>query len=139
MTDFTKRYEFSDPGNSANGITPTSTNTLTNKRIIPRSYSTTSTATLTPEIDTYSIFTLTAQAVGLTIANHSTSTPSDGEQMRFTILDNGGAQSISFGTNYVARGGIALPVTTTGGKLMEFGFEWKALISKWNLIALAQE
>lgn len=139
MGDFTKRYEFSDPGSIQGGITATSTNTLTNKRYIPRSFSTTSLSTLTPEVNTYNIFNLTAQAVALTIANQVISTPNDGEQIRICILDNGTAQSISFGNIYVARGGIALPITTTTNKLMELGFEWKGFLNKWNLIALAQE
>lgn len=117
----------------------TDTQTVTNKRVQPRVYSAASTATLTPEIDTYDIFHLTAQAAGLTIANHSTSTPADGEQIKIRLLDNGTARAITFGTNYVAKGGIALPTTTTISKNMEFGFEWNANLGKWNLLALAQE
>ncbi len=113
--------------------------TLTGKRIQPRVYSTTSTATLTPEIDTYDVFTLTAQAAALTIANHSTSTPTDGEQMRIRVKDNATARAISFGSNYSAAGGIALPTTTTISKQMTMGFEWYASLSKWVLVALAEE
>lgn len=139
MSDFTKRYEFSDSGNGSIGITSTSTNILTNKRYIPRSFSTTSLSILTPEVNTYSIFNLTAQAVGLTIANQVTSTPNDGEQIRIVILDNGTPQTISFGNTYIARGGIPLSTTTISNKLMELGFEWKSSLSAWNLIALAIE
>lgn len=115
------------------------TDTLTNKRITARVYSTTSTSTLTPEKDTYDIFHLTALAANLTIANPSTTTPNDGDQIRIRLLDNGTARTISFGTAYVAKGGIALPTTTTISKNMEFGFEYNANLSKWNLLALAQE
>ncbi len=118
---------------------PSSTETQTNKRKQPRVNSQASTATLTPEIDTYDVFRLSAQAAALTIANHVTSTPADGEQMRISILDNGTARAISFGTNYVARGGVALPTTTTISKLMTLGFEWYGHLSKWVLMAVAQE
>jgi hypothetical protein len=117
----------------------TDTQTLTGKRKQPRVNAQASTATLTPEIDTYDVFRLTAQAAGLTIANHSTSTPADGEQMRISILDNGTARAISFGTNYVARGGVALPTTTVISKLMTLGFEWYAHLSKWVLLANTSE
>lgn len=118
---------------------PSSTETQTNKRKTPRVFSTASTATLTPEIDTYDAFDITAQAAGLTIANHSTSTPTNFEQMRIRILDNGTARSITFGTNYSARAGVALPTITTLSKYMELGFEWWAGLSKWALVALLQE
>jgi len=117
----------------------TAAETLTNKRITPRVYTTTSLATLTPEKDTYDLFHLTAQAAALTIANHSTTTPADGDQIRIRLLDNATARAITFGTAYVAKGGFALPTTTFLSKNMEMGFEWNANLSKWNLIALANE
>jgi hypothetical protein len=104
-------------------------------------FSTASTATLTPEIDTYDAFTITAQAAALNIANHSTSTPTDFEKMQIRILDNGTARAITYGTNYDAtsKGGQALPSTTTLSKYMELGFEWWGALSKWVLIAVTQE
>lgn len=121
------------------GIGAATTNTLTNKRNQDRVYSTTSLSSLTPEIDTYDIFHLTSQGVALTINNPSTSTPADGEQMIIRILDNGTARAISFGTAYVAKGGIALPTTTILSKNMTMGFEYNSSLAKWNLLALAQE
>lgn len=123
--------EFLNVGHNSDG---------TNKaRRTPRVYSTTSTATLTPEIDTYDAFTLTAQAASLTIANHSSSTPTDFEVIKIRILDNGTARTISFGSNYVARAGVSLPTTTTVSKLLEMAFEWNSSISKWVLLASGQE
>jgi hypothetical protein len=112
---------------------------LTNKRVEKRAYSTTSTATLIPEIATYDVFHLTAQAAALTIANHSTSTPTSSEMILIKILDNGTAQTISFGTNYVAKAGVALPTTTVAGKNMTMLFMWDSNLSKYNLLALGQE
>jgi len=127
---------------SVEGVTvPTisSTNTVTNKRNQKRVYSTTSLSTLTPEIDTYDVFCLTAQAAALTIANHSTSTPANGEMILIRILDNGTARAISFGTNYVAKAGVALPTTTVLSKNMSMLFIWDSNLSKYNLLSVGQE
>ncbi len=124
---------------SGAAVGTTDTQTLTNKRRQPRVNAQASTSTLTPEIDTYDIFRLTAQAAALTIANHSTSTPADGEQIKISILDNGTARALTFGTNYVARGGIALPTTTVISKLLTLGFEWYDHLTKWVLTASALE
>jgi hypothetical protein len=116
----------------------TTTDTLTNKRKQPRVYTVASTATLTPEIASYDLFTITAQAASLTIANHSTSTPAAGEKMIIRIKDNATARAISFGTYYRAMGN-ALPTTTVVSKTLYLGFIWNSTDSKWDLIAVAQE
>jgi len=101
-------------------------------------FTTTSVGTLTPESDTYGQFEITAQALALTIANHSTSTPSSGNKMMFRIKDNGTARAITFGTEY--RGiGNTLPTTTIANKLLYLGFEWNGTDSKWDMIAFNQE
>lgn len=117
----------------------TDTQVLTNKRITGRAFTTTSTATLTPELDTYDAFSLTAQAATLTIANPSTTTPAHGDVMIIDIIDNGTARAVSFGTAYVAKAGVALPTTTVLSKKMTLGFRYDAGLAKWNLLALGQE
>jgi hypothetical protein len=94
---------------------------------------------LTPEIADYDLLTLTALAANLTIANPATSVPTDGEMLRIRVLDNGTARTFTFGTAYVARAGIPFPTTTVISKLTELCFEYNAAITKWNLIAFAQE
>lgn len=115
-----------------------STNTLTNKRVTPRVLSAANNASLTPEKDTYDIFHLTAMSANTTINNHSTSTPADGETMIFRFLDNGTARTLTWGTAYVAKGGIALPSTTVLSKNLALGFQYDSNLAKWNLIASAQ-
>lgn len=116
-----------------------STNTLTNKRTTPRAYNTTSLTTLTPETDTYDYFELTAQAANLTVANASTTTPTRGEKMVIAITSDATPRTLTFGTNYVAKGGIALPTTTVASKTLTLGFMYNGGLAKWNLIASAQE
>lgn len=113
--------------------------TLTNKRITPRVYSAANNASLTPEKDTYDIFHLTAMSANTTINNKSTTTYADGDQIRFRFLDNGTARTLTWGTDYVAKGGIALPSTTVLGKNLELGFEYNSNLAKMNLLASAQE
>jgi len=120
-------------------ITATSTNTLTNKRITARAYSVANNASLTPEKNTYDIFSLTAMSANTTINNPLTTVPADGDQIRIRFLDDGTARTLTWGTIYVAKGGIALPSTTVSGKNLMVGLEYNANLAKWNLIALAQE
>lgn len=119
--------------------TVSSTNTLTNKRSQPRVYTAANNASLTPEIDTYDIFHLTAMSAATTINNHSTSTPADGELMEIRFLDNGTARALTWGTNYVAKAGVPLPTTTISSKNMTCLFEWNANLSKFNLLAVGNE
>lgn len=121
------------------GITAAQTVTLTNKRIASRVYTTTSTTTLTPEIATYDHFELTAQASDLNIANHSTSSPTGGEKMIIAIKSDATPRALTYGTNYVAKSGVALPTTTKGSKLTTLGFMWNAGLTKWVLIAVGEE
>ena len=123
--------------------TVTNAVTLTNKRITPRIYTTTSLAgtpgTLTPEINTYDYFELTAQAAALNIANMSTSTPTGGEKMIIAITSDATPRALTYGTAYVAKGGVALPSTTVASKTTTLGFIFNAGLAKWNLVAVAQE
>lgn len=105
-------------------VTKTGAQTLTNKRNTKRAYSTTSLSTLTPEIDTYDMFSLTALAHALDIANHSTSTPTAGDCILVNITPDATPRALTYGTNYVAYSGVALPTTTVASKKMQMLFIW---------------
>jgi len=111
-------------------VTADSTTTFTNKRNQKRVYSTTSLATLTPEIATYDEFDLTAQAEALTIANHSTSTPANGEMILIDIVSDATARAITHGTNYVSGTGTLLTTTTASKRSIEL-FKWSSALSKY--------
>jgi hypothetical protein len=106
------------------------------QRIVKRVSVVWSASTLTPAGE-QDIYQLTGLATGLTLVN-STSIY-DGEQFKLRIKDNGTGQTLTWGTGYVAKGGIALPTLTTTGKVMVFGFEWFANLGAWNLLALSVE
>jgi hypothetical protein len=120
-------------------VDKTTAQTLTNKRKQPRVYSIANNASLTPEIDTYDIFHLTAMSANTTINNKSTSTPADGELMEFRFLDNATARTLTWGTDYVAKAGVALPSTTVISKNMVVLFEWNANLAKFNLLSVGNE
>ncbi len=106
--------------------------TAPNLRYQPRISVNTSTATLTPGVDSYNYFRLTAQAAALTIAHH-TGTPLDGEGLLVEIQDNGTSQALTWGTDYTVDSvyGLALPTATVAGKTHFITFIWNAAISKY--------
>lgn len=113
------------------------TETLTNKRINPRVSTTTSTATLTPDISSFDQYNLTAQAVGLTVAA-PTGTPVDGNRITIRILDNGTAQTITWNATYTVIG-VTLPTTTTATKMVYVGCVYNSTNTRWDVVAVATQ
>lgn len=128
-------------GNNANATggfaTINGTATLTNKRIDPRTSSTASTATLTPDISSFDQYNLTAQAVGLTVAA-PTGTPVDGNRLIIRILDNGTGQTISWNATYTVIG-VTLPTTTTANKMVYVGCIYNSTNTRWDVVAVTTQ
>ncbi|HMG94368.1 MAG TPA: hypothetical protein VK589_30115 [Chryseolinea sp.] len=103
----------------------------------PRVLAAASSATLTPDLDAYDSFVLTAQAAGLTIAN-PTGTLSDMREFAIRIRDNGTARAISFGTNY-RRMEISLPVTTVVSKYLYLQCVVNTVDTKIDVVAVVNE
>lgn len=95
--------------------------------------SVTSAATVTPNADTNDLVSISAQAVGLTIAA-PTGTSIDGQKMMFRIKDNGTSQTIGWNAVYVAAG-ATLPTATTAGKWHHLGFIYNGNTSTWMCVA----
>ncbi|MBS0218071.1 MAG: hypothetical protein JSR63_07775 [Proteobacteria bacterium] len=88
----------------------------------------TSASTITPNT-TDDIVAVSALAVGATIANPS-GTAAAGQGFVISILDNGTARALTWGSNYVGMG--AAPIaTTTAGKLVDIPVRYSAILSKW--------
>jgi hypothetical protein len=113
------------------------TATLTNKRITKRVASTASSASYTPNSDSYDVVTITAQAAAIQF-NSPSGTPTSGQQLIIRLKDNGTARAITWNAAYRAVG-VALPSTTVVSKTMYLGFIWNSTDSKWDLIASGQE
>jgi hypothetical protein len=102
-----------------------------------RSIAVASTATLTPDLDNYDSFAVTAQAAGLTIAN-PTGTLQDMRQFVIRIKDNGTPRVISYGTKYRVME-ITLPVTTVISKYLFLQCVVNAVDDKIDVVAVVNE
>lgn len=107
------------------------TATLSNKRINPRTNSSTSNANLTPDLSTANIYYRTTQTTGLTI-NAPTGTPVIGEIVEIYI-DSSSAQTLTINSIYKVFG-LSYPGSTTAGKTFHLsaqynGTDWKTLWS----------
>lgn len=104
-----------------------STNTITNKRNQPRTASSTTSATLTPDLSTANVYFRTTQTEALTIGA-PTGTPVIGETIAIYV-DSAGAQTLTMNATYIPFG-AAFPATTTAGKTLMIvaqynGTNWK--------------
>ena len=111
--------------------TSSGTNTGDQTYFDARVQSVTSSATVTP-VSTNDLVKITAQAVGLTLAN-PTGTFTEGQALMIRIKDNGTARTIAFDTNYRAIG-VTLPTTTVISKTMYLGIIYNSTDGKWDII-----
>lgn len=116
--------------------TISSTNTLTNKRITPRTGTTTSSATPTINTDNVDFYSITAQTVDITsFTTNLSGTPTDGQKLWIAITGTA-ARAITWGSSFEAST-VALPTTTVSTNRLDVGFVWNAVTSKWRCIASA--
>lgn len=130
------------------GIEPTGTITvsssgsevtisITSLNTDTRVQSVTSTATLTPNVDSYDMSVITAQAEALLIAN-PTGTPGNRNVFLIDIEDNGTARAITYGSGYVGTF-KALPSTTILGKRIILVFVYNSTLVKYELVNVINE
>lgn len=110
----------------------------TNLRVKPRSVSTTTTATLTPNISNYNVYDVTAQAGALTIAN-PLGTPDNGDVIIFRIKDDGTSRAITYGNAYVNISGLDSLTATAVGKWHTVGAMYNSDASKWHVVSISTE
>jgi hypothetical protein len=111
--------------------TSSGTNTGDQTFLNARVQTVTSSATVTP-VSTNDLVIITAQAVGLTLAN-PTGTFTEGQALMIRIKDNATARTIAFDTNYRAIG-VTLPTTTVISKTLYLGIIYNSTDSKWDVI-----
>ena len=112
------------------------TNTGDQTFITPRVQTVTSSATVTA-VSTNDIVTITAQAVGLTLAN-PTGAFVEGQSLIIRIKDNGTARSIAYGTNFRAIG-VTAPTTTTANKTTYIGCIYNSTDTKFDIVGVCTE
>jgi len=118
----------------------TDTQTLTNKRVDPRTVSTATATTLTPDVSSYDQYSYSALASGLTI-NAPTGTPVDGTKLIFRILDNGTTRTITWNATFTSMVGTAFTNTfaTTVSKTTYFGCIYNLANTRWDVVAVTTQ
>lgn len=106
--------------------------------VTPKASATTTLTTLTPNVDNYNIYDLTAQASALTIAN-PTGTANNGQVLIIRIKDDGTSRAITYGTAYVNISGLDSLTATTAGKWHIIGTMYNSAASKWHVISISTE
>jgi hypothetical protein len=130
-------------------VTPTGTQTLTNKTILPRVSSTTSISSpLAWNSDNFDLYAATAQAGALTISADA-GTPADGEKIQFRFTCDATPRVITF-TGGASKGfkpiGVTMTVsgsnftyTLTASKTTYFGAIYNSSSARWEIVAISQE
>jgi hypothetical protein len=119
---------------SGTPVGTTDTQTLTNKRVSPRTGTTTSSATPTINTDNVDFYSLTAQAADITsFTTNLSGTPTEGQRLWIAITGTG-ARAITWGASFEA-GAVALPSTTTSTQRLDVLFVWNTVTSKWRCMA----
>jgi hypothetical protein len=119
-----------------NEVTPSSTNTLTNKRITARTGTIASDATPTINTDNVDFFSITAQTVDITsFTTNLSGTPTEGQTLWIAITGTA-ARAITWGTSFEAST-VALPTTTVTTARLDVAFIWNSVTSKWRCVGVA--
>ena len=122
-------------GNTASAVVGISdTQTLTNKRIDPRVVSTSTTATLAPDVSAGDIYALTGQNGAFTVSA-PIGTPLNGDRLIFRFLDNGVAAAITWNATYTVIN-VTLPTTTTANKTTYVGCIYNASFARWDVLSV---
>lgn len=124
---------------SVEGVTVdtiSATNTLTNKRVSPRTGTTTSSATPTINTDNVDFYSLTAQTADITsFTTNLSGTPTENQTLWIAITGTA-ARAITWGASFEAST-VALPTTTVTTARLDVGFVWNTVTSKWRCVASA--
>ena len=102
----------------------------------PRVQTVSSSATVTPT-STNDIVTITAQAVGLTLAN-PTGAFVEGQSLIIRIKDNGTPRTIGYGANFRAIG-VTAPTTTVANKTTYIGCIYNSTDTKFDIVGTCTE
>jgi hypothetical protein len=119
---------------SSTYITPTSTNTLTNKRLTGRVTTVTDASTPSPSADNDDMYILTALTQTATFAAPS-GTPTQGQKLIVRVKDNGTARTLAWNAIYRASSDLSLPTTTIASKTLYLGFIYNSTDTKWDLVS----
>ncbi len=109
------------------------TQTLTNKRVNPRSTTLTNSTSWTPNSDTHD-FEANNSLAGACTINEPSGTPVQGQRLTLRIGSDSSAHALTFNAIFRASSDLALPTTTTGDAGMYLEFIYNSTVTKWDLI-----
>ena len=130
----------------------TDTQTLTNKRVTPRTTAvSSSTSPFNPNTDGYDEYAFTALANALTIGL-DTGAPTDGQKLILRVLNNGTGYVVTFtgstglNSKFYRPVGVTLTAsatdwtyTTTASKTTYFGMIYNVAATCWDIVAISQQ
>jgi hypothetical protein len=125
------------PLNNQSLVYETSTTLWKNKDLRVADVQTVSSSATVTAVSTNDIVTITAQAVGLTLAN-PTGTFSEGQSLIIRIKDDGTARAITYGSDYRAIG-VTAPTTTTANKTTYIGCIYNSTDTKFDIVGVCTE
>lgn len=111
------------------------TQTLTNKRVNPRTNAQASVTPWTPNGDSYDEEILTAVAADITI-NGPSGTPVQGQKLILRITSNASPHNLSWNGTYTAIG-VTIPTTIAANKTIYIGCIWNSTLTRWEVVAVA--
>jgi hypothetical protein len=117
-------------------LSPTGTETMSNKRWTRRVVTTTQSATPSINTDNGDIFSITALAQAIT-GFTVTGTAAAGDSVIIEITDDGTGRAITWGTSFESSGTITLPATTVAGVKLQVGFTRNTVTSKWRIAGIS--
>jgi hypothetical protein len=119
---------------TGNIVGSTDTQTLSNKRILPRSGTVTSAGIPSINTDAVDVFQITFLATNITSMTAGLlGNPVIGQQLMISIKDNGSARTISWGASYISTGAATLPSTTSASMMHWVGLVWDG--AHWACLA----
>lgn len=119
---------------SGTAVGTSDTQTLTNKRITPRTGTTTSSATPTINTDNVDFYSITAQTVDITsMTTNLSGTPTENQALNIAITGTA-ARAITWGTGF-ENGPATLPTTTVTTERLDVAFRYNSVTSKWRCMA----
>lgn len=115
---------------------PSSTETMTNKRITKRTGNVASSATPTINTDNVDMFLITAQVEDITsMTTNLSGTATEGQWLWIAITGTA-ARAITWGTSFESST-VTLPATTVLTDRLDVGLVWNTVTSKWRCMTVA--
>jgi hypothetical protein len=102
------------------------------RTIQPRVATIASGATITPNIATTDVYTVTALATAATIASPAGGTPAEGQEFIIRIRDDGTARALTWNSVFRAAAEAVLPASTDNTKTTYIKFIYNSQDSKWD-------